>query len=120
VEFSKKRYLCKYLEKTRGEGAWVYDLEGNRYLDGLSAYSALNHGHCHPRLVHALTQQAQRLTLTSRAFHTDQYPLLLRRLAQLTGYEAALLNNTYCWSELQRQIVWYPHIEIVNSFQGTR
>jgi ornithine--oxo-acid transaminase len=79
---------------TRGEGVWVYDLEGRRYLDGLSAYSALNHGHCHPRLVNALTQQAQRLTLTSRAFHTDQYPLLLRRLAQLTGYEAALLMNT--------------------------
>jgi len=79
---------------TRGEGVWVYDLEGRRYLDGLSAYSALNHGHCHPRLVNALTQQAQRLTLTSRAFHTDQYPLLLHRLAQLTGYEAALLMNS--------------------------
>jgi ornithine--oxo-acid transaminase len=79
---------------TRGAGVWVYDLEGRRYLDGLSAYSALNHGHCHPRLVHTLTQQAQRLTLTSRAFHTDQYPLLLHRLAQLTGYEAALLMNS--------------------------
>ena len=79
---------------TRGERVWVYDLEGRRYLDGLSAYSALNHGHCHPRLVHALTRQAQQLTLTSRAFHTDQYPLLLRRLAQLTGYEAALLMNS--------------------------
>jgi ornithine--oxo-acid transaminase len=79
---------------TRGEGVWVYDLEGRRYLDGLSAYSALNHGHCHPRLVEALTRQAQRLTLTSRAFHTDQYPLLLHRLAQLTGYDAALLMNS--------------------------
>lgn len=79
---------------TRGEGVWVYDLEGKRYLDGLSAYSALNHGHCHPRLVQALTRQAQRLTLTSRAFHTDQYPLLLRRLAQLTGYDTALLMNS--------------------------
>jgi ornithine--oxo-acid transaminase len=79
---------------TRGEGVWIYDLEGNCYLDGLSAYSALNHGHCHPRLVKALSQQAQRLTLTSRAFHTDQYPLLLRRLSQLTGYEAALLMNS--------------------------
>ncbi len=79
---------------TRGEGVWVYDMDGRRYLDGLSAYSALNHGHCHPRLVSALTQQAQRLTLTSRAFHTDQYPLLLRQLYQLTGFEAALLMNS--------------------------
>ncbi len=79
---------------TRGEGVWVYDVEGNRYLDGLSAYSALNHGHCHPRLVRTLTEQAQRLTLASRAFHTDQYALLLRRLAELTGYETSLLMNT--------------------------
>ncbi|HET8844239.1 MAG TPA: ornithine--oxo-acid transaminase [Ktedonobacteraceae bacterium] len=79
---------------TRGEGVWVYDMEGKRYLDGLSAYSALNHGHCHPRLVSALTEQAQRLTLTSRAFHNDQYPLLLRRLSQMTGYDAALLMNS--------------------------
>ncbi len=79
---------------TRGEGVWLYDLDGKRYLDGLSAYSALNHGHCHPRLVRALCEQGQRLTLTSRAFHTDQYALLLRRLAEVTGYETALLMNS--------------------------
>ncbi|QBD83434.1 ornithine--oxo-acid transaminase [Ktedonosporobacter rubrisoli] len=78
----------------RGEGVWVYDVEGRKYLDGLSAYSALNHGHCHPRLVQALTEQAQRLTLTSRAFHTDQYSLLLQRLTSLTGYDAALVMNS--------------------------
>ena len=79
---------------TRGEGTWVYDIDGNKYLDGLSSYSALNQGHCHPRLVGALTEQAGKLTLSSRAFHNDQYPLLLARLAQLTGYEAALPMNT--------------------------
>lgn len=79
---------------TRGEGVWVYDTEGRKYLDGLSAYSALNHGHCHPRLVTRMTEQIQRLTLTSRAFHNDQYPLFLQRLAALTGYEAALPMNT--------------------------
>ncbi len=79
---------------TRGAGIWVYDTEGRKYLDGLSAYSALNHGHCHPRLVKRMIEQIQQLTLTSRAFHTDQYPLLLRRLAELTGYETSLLMNT--------------------------
>jgi len=79
---------------TRGEGVWVYDSDGKRYLDCLSSYSALNQGHCHPRLVAALTQQAQKLTLSSRAFHNDQYPLLLARLAQLTEYETALPMNT--------------------------
>lgn len=78
----------------RGEGVWVYDTEGQRYLDGLSSYSALNQGHCHPRLVRALTEQAGKLTLSSRAFHNDQYPRLLARLAQLTGYEAALPMNS--------------------------
>ncbi len=79
---------------TRGEGVWVYDNEGRKYLDGLSAYSALNQGHCHPRLVNVMVEQVQRLTLTSRAFHNDQYPLLLQRLSQLTGYEAALPMNS--------------------------
>ncbi len=79
---------------TRGEGVWVYDGEGCKYLDGLSAYSALNQGHCHPRLVKVMVEQVQRLTLTSRAFHNDQYPLLLQRLSQLTGYDAALPMNS--------------------------
>ena len=73
---------------------WVYDSEGRKYLDGLSAYSALNQGHCHPRIVNVMTKQLRRLTLTSRAFRNDQYPLLLRRLSQLTGYDAALPMNT--------------------------
>jgi ornithine--oxo-acid transaminase len=93
-EHGARNYTPLDVVLTRGEGVWVYDVEGKRYLDGLSAYSALNHGHCHPRLVHALTEQAQRLTLASRAFHTDKYALLLERLTRLTGYDAALLMNT--------------------------
>jgi ornithine--oxo-acid transaminase len=57
---------------TRGEGVWVWDVDGNRYLDCLSAYSAVNQGHCHPRILEAMTEQAGRLTLTSRAFRNDQ------------------------------------------------
>jgi len=79
---------------TRGEGVWVYDVEGKRYLDCLSAYSAVNQGHCHPRVIAALTEQAQRLTLTSRAFRNDQLPLFYQELLDLTGYEMALPMNT--------------------------
>jgi ornithine--oxo-acid transaminase len=86
-------YLPLDVVLTRGEGFWVYDSEGRKYLDGLSAYSALNQGHCHPRLVNVMTKQIRTLTLTSRAFRNDQYPLLLRRLSQLTGYDAALPMN---------------------------
>src|SRR5574340_401233 len=79
---------------TRGEGVWVYDLEGNRYLDCLSAYSALNQWHAHPRIVEAMVEQAHRLPLTSRAFRNDQLPLFYQQLLDLTGYEMALPMNT--------------------------
>jgi len=79
---------------TRGEDVWVYDVEGNRYLDCLSAYSAVSHGHCHPRLYETLTQQAQQLTLTSRAFYNDQLGLFYRDLATFSGYEMVLPMNT--------------------------
>jgi len=78
----------------RGEGVWVYDVEGNRYLDCLSAYSALNQGHCHPRIVETLVTQAQNLTLTSRAFRNDQLGLFYQEVCELTGYEMALPMNT--------------------------
>jgi ornithine--oxo-acid transaminase len=78
----------------RGEGAWVWDVEGRRYLDCLAAYSAVNQGHCHPRIVRALIEQARRLALTSRAFRNDQLPLLLEKLHQLLGYDMALLMNS--------------------------
>jgi ornithine--oxo-acid transaminase len=78
----------------RAEGAWVYDVEGRRYLDCLSAYSALNQGHRHPVILRALVEQAQRVTLTSRAFHNDQLPLFCQELAALTGLDVVLPMNT--------------------------
>ena len=78
----------------RGEGVWVRDVEGRRYLDMLSAYSALNQGHLHPRIIGAARDQMQRLTLTSRAFHNDQMGPFQRELCELTGFERVLLMNT--------------------------
>ena len=75
---------------TDGEGAWIRDEHGRRYLDMMSAYSAVSHGHAHPRLVRALTEQAQRLAVTSRAFHNPRLPEFLRRLTEVTGLDRAL------------------------------
>ena len=79
---------------TRGKGIWVWDVDGKKYLDFLSAYSAVNHGHCHPRLVKALNEQSKKITLTSRAFRNDQWPLLAKELSALTGYEMVLPMNS--------------------------
>ncbi len=79
---------------TRGEGVWVYDVDGKRYLDCLSAYSALNQGHVHPRILAALQEQASKVTLTSRAFRNDQLPLFYKELSELTGYEMSLPMNS--------------------------
>src|SRR5579862_9127410 len=78
----------------RAEGAWVYDVDGKRYLDCLAAYSAVNQGHCHPRILHTLIQQAFRVTLTSRAFRNDQLPLLCEDLHKLTGFDMVLPMNS--------------------------
>ncbi|MGA2359758.1 MAG: ornithine--oxo-acid transaminase [Terriglobales bacterium] len=78
----------------RAEGVWVYDVEGKRYLDCLAAYSALNQGHCHPKILQALVEQAHKVTLTSRAFRNDQLPLFYKELHELTGYDMALPMNT--------------------------
>ena len=78
----------------RGEGVWVYDIDGNKYLDCLSAYSALNQGHVHPKILAAFLEQAKKLTLTSRAFRNDQLPLLYKDLCDLTGYEMAIIMNS--------------------------
>jgi ornithine--oxo-acid transaminase len=78
----------------RASGAWVYDTAGRRYLDFLAAYSAVNQGHCHPAIYQAMCEQAQKVTLTSRAFRNDQLPLLYRDLHDLTGYEMALPMNS--------------------------
>ena len=78
----------------RGEGVWVWDVDGKRYLDMLSSYSALNQGHRHPRIIQALKEQADRLTLVSRAFYTDLFGLFCERLCTLAGQEMALLMNS--------------------------
>ena len=78
----------------RAEGVWVYDVDGNKYLDCLSAYSAVNQGHCHPAILAAAQAQMQKVTLTSRAFRNDQMGPFLRELCQLTGYDMALPMNT--------------------------
>lgn len=79
---------------TRAEGCWVYDVEGKKYLDCLAAYSAVNQGHCHPRILKAFIEQATKVTLTSRAFRNDQLPLLYKLLHDLTGYDMALPMNS--------------------------
>jgi len=78
----------------RAEGVWVYDVEGKKYLDCLSAYSAVNQGHVHPAILKALVEQAGKVTLTSRAFRNDQLPLLYKELSEMTGYEMSLPMNS--------------------------
>jgi ornithine--oxo-acid transaminase len=92
--YGAKNYLPLDVVLTHGEGVWVEDVEGRRYMDFLAAYSALNHGHRHPRLVRALTDQAGRLTLTSRAFRNEHLPLLEKELCELLGYDCMLPMNT--------------------------
>jgi ornithine--oxo-acid transaminase len=79
---------------SRGEGVYVWDMDGNRYLDCLSAYSAVNQGHCHPKILAAMIEQAQKLTLTSRAFRNDQLAHLYEELAALTGSHKILPMNS--------------------------
>jgi ornithine--oxo-acid transaminase len=93
-EFGAHNYLPLDVVISRGEGVWVYDVEGNRYLDCLSAYSSLNQGHVHPKILKALLEQAPKLTLTSRAFRNDQLPLLCKELSEMTGYQMSLPMNS--------------------------
>ena len=79
---------------TRGQGVYVWDEQGNQYLDMMSAYSAVSHGHCHPRLVNVLTQQAQQLAVVSRAFHTNKLGPFLQKVCELTGLPRALPMNS--------------------------
>lgn len=79
---------------SRGEGIWVYDLEGKKYLDFLSAYSSVNQGHCHPRIVQKMIEQAQKLTITSRAFRNDQLGLLCKEVCEFAGMDKMLPMNS--------------------------
>lgn len=78
----------------KGEGVWVYDVEGKKYLDCLSAYSALNQGHVHPTILKAMIEQAQKVTLTSRAFRNNQLPLFYKEISEMTGYEMSIPMNS--------------------------
>lgn len=93
-QFGAKNYKPLDVVLCKGEGIWVWDVEGNRYLDCLSAYSAVNQGHCHPKILQAMMDQAQKLTLTSRAFRNDQLPLLYEELCQLTHSHKMLPMNS--------------------------
>ena len=93
-QYNAHNYKSLDVVLSRGEGAWVWDVEENKYLDFLSAYSAVNQGHCHPEIIQAMTEQAKKLTLTSRAFRNDQLPLFAKELCELLDYEMMLPMNT--------------------------
>jgi ornithine--oxo-acid transaminase len=94
AQFGTHNYEPIGVVLSRGEGVWVWDTDGNRYLDCLSAYSAVSQGHCHPKILAAMIEQAHRLTLTSRAFHNDQLAPFYRELAELTGSHKVLPMNS--------------------------
>src|SRR6516164_3874622 len=94
ARFGAQNYEPLGVVLSRGEGVWVWDTQGNRYLDCLSAYSAVNQGHCHPKILAAMVQQAGRLTLTSRAFRNDQLAPFYEELCALTHSHKALPMNS--------------------------
>ncbi len=94
TEYGARNYKPLDVILTRGEGVYVWDVDGRRYLDCLSAYSAVNQGHCHPRILQAMIAQASRLTLTSRAFRNDQLGLFYEEVCTLTNSHSVLPMNT--------------------------
>ncbi|WP_425590549.1 ornithine--oxo-acid transaminase [Fictibacillus enclensis] len=93
-QYGAKNYHPLPIVISKGEGVWVYDPEGNKYMDMLSAYSAVNQGHRHPKIIQALKDQADRITLTSRAFHNDQLGNFYEKVTKLTGKNMVLPMNT--------------------------
>ena len=93
-QFGAHNYKPLPVVLTRGKGIYVWDTEGNRYTDMMSAYSAVSHGHCHPKLVNVLTQQAATLAVVSRAFYSDKLGAFLKRICEITGLDKALPMNT--------------------------
>jgi ornithine--oxo-acid transaminase len=94
AKFGALNYAPLPVVLERGQGVYVWDVEGEKYFDMLSAYSALNQGHCHPRIVAAAKRQIETLALTSRAFHNDVMGDLLEKISTLTGFEKVLLMNS--------------------------
>lgn len=93
-EYGAKNYHPLDVVLTKGRGIWVWDVEGNKYLDCLSSYSAVNQGHCHPKIVKAMIEQAQRLTLVSRAFRNDQLGLFYKEICEMTHTHMVLPMNS--------------------------
>jgi len=92
--YGAHNYLPLDVVISRGEGVWVWDVDGRKYLDCLAAYSAVNQGHCHPRIVQALVDQSSKMALISRAFRNDQLGLFYQRLTELTGFSRTLPMNS--------------------------
>ena len=92
--YGAKNYKPLDVVLTKGEGIWVWGVDGKKYMDCLSAYSAVNQGHCHPKIYEALVEQARKLSLTSRAFRNDQLPLLYEELCTLTNSHKVLPMNS--------------------------
>jgi ornithine--oxo-acid transaminase len=93
-KFGANNYKPLDVVLSKGAGVWVEDVAGNRYLDCLSSYSALNQGHCHPKILAAMVEQAQKITLTSRAFRNDKLGLFYKKLSDMTGYGMSLPMNS--------------------------
>ncbi len=93
-EYGANNYKPLDVVIEKGEGVWLYDVNGKKYLDCLSAYSAVNQGHCHPKILEAMVDQAKKLTLTSRAFRNDQLPVYYEKICKLTGFDKILPMNT--------------------------
>lgn len=93
-QYGAQNYSPLPVVLTRGEGVYLWDVEGKRYIDMMSAYSALSHGHCHPRIVAALTDQAKSLAVVSRAFYSDKLGKFMQKLCQLTGQDKVLVMNS--------------------------
>ena len=93
-QFGANNYHPLDIVIKKAEGVWVEDVEGNKFMDFLAAYSAVNQGHCHPRLLKALRRQAAKVTLTSRAFRNDQLPFFCQEICELTGYARVLPMNS--------------------------
>ncbi len=93
-DLGAKNYSPLDIVVNKAEGVWVHDVDGNKYLDCLSAYSAVNQGHCNPKILKVFKEQAEKVTLTSRAFRNEQLPLFYKDLTELTGFEMILPMNT--------------------------
>ncbi len=130
-KYSARNYHPLPVVLVKGEGVWVYDVEGKKYIDMTASYSALNQGHCHPRIIEAAKSQMDRITLTSRAFHNDKMGEFLEYLCKVSGYEKALPMNTGAeavetaikaarkWGYLKKKIEGDAEIVVAeNNFHG--